>query len=110
MKSEAKTPNSTTSRKHFREGDLVEVVTVNRANGDGATNRAKMARKERWRAIVVGRSLMGAGWWIVKKVNRRSSSRRTYTIPESEVLRIVRRPIGGGLARSIVEGEPRAGR
>lgn len=53
-------------REQFREGDLVEVVTVNRANGDGATNRPKMVRKERWRAVVVGPSIIGAGWWIVK--------------------------------------------
>ncbi len=46
-------------RKHFREGELVEVVTVNRTKGDGATNRVKMARKERWKAVVVGPSVMG---------------------------------------------------
>jgi hypothetical protein len=76
--------------KQFRSRALVKVVTVNRANGDGATNRLKMARKERSKAVVVGPSVMGAGWWIVKKVSGRSAPWMTYTVPATEMARVRR--------------------
>lgn len=76
----------------FRPGDLVEVVTVNRASGGATTNRrSKPAHNERWRAFVIGPSVLGTGWWIVKRLNGGRSNGRTYTIPEAEVIR-VRRP------------------
>lgn len=76
----------------FRAGDLIEVVTLNRANGGSASNRRpKQVHKLRWRAVVVGPSVMGTGWWIVKKVNGHGSPWTTYTIPEDEIVRVVRR-------------------
>jgi len=77
-------------------GDLIEVTTVNRAQGGNAyaDSRRKPNRKERWRAVVLGPSLMGPGWWLVKKLNSRGSHwRRTYTVPEKEIVRVLRRPI-----------------
>ena len=90
MKSDSKTRSP--ASKQFREGDLVEVVTANRASGGLATNRRpKPIRNERWRAVVVGPSVLGTGWWMVKKVNSHSAPWMTYTIPEDEIVRVVRR-------------------
>jgi hypothetical protein len=84
--------SSSTKGEWLRQGDVVEVVTVNRANGGAASNRRpKPARNERWRGVVVGPSVMGSGWWMVKKMNGRSAPWMTYTIPEDEVVRVVRR-------------------
>jgi len=38
-----------------------------------------------------GPSVLGQGWWIVKNVNGRSTPWMTYTVPEDEVVRVVRR-------------------
>ena len=70
MRSSPRIQKSVATRKQFCEGDLVEVSTVDRAAGKGATNRRpKPARKERWRAVVVGPSVLGTGWWMVKKLS-----------------------------------------
>jgi hypothetical protein len=83
--------SSSTKGERLREGDVVEVVTVNRAGGGSANRRRTLVRKERWRAIVIGSSVIGPGWWMVKKVNGQSAPWMTYTIPEEEVVRVVRR-------------------
>jgi len=76
--------------KQLRAGDLIEVATVDRALGGKARERRpRRLRKERWRAAVIGPSVMGDGWWIVKKIAGRGSTRRTYTVPEVEVVRVV---------------------
>jgi hypothetical protein len=73
-------------------GDLVEIVTIDGARGGkaNADRRDRPIRKERWRAVVMGPSVMGSGWWIVKKVNGRRSSSMTYTVPDTEMVRVGR--------------------
>ena len=83
---------SETERKRLEVGDLIEVMTVDRARGGNAyaDRRPKPIRRERWRGVVLGPSSMGPGWWIVKKLNGAASrGRRTYTVPENEIVRIV---------------------
>jgi hypothetical protein len=62
MKSSSKTRRLTPTRKHVRDGDLIEVVILDRANGGSASNRRpKSVSKKRWRAVVGGPSVMGTG-------------------------------------------------
>jgi len=77
-------------REQFREGDPVEVVTVDRANGEASTNRAKLGHRERWRAVVIGPSVMGPGWWVVKKLHGSGRRWATYTVPDIEMVRVRR--------------------
>ncbi len=78
--------------ERFRTGDLVVIVTVDGARGGKATRdrRPKPVRKERWRAVVLGPSVMGSGWWIVKKMSGPSSNWMTYTVPDTEMVRATR--------------------
>ena len=83
---------SETERKRLEVGDLIEVMTVDRALGGNAyaDRRRKPIRRERWRGVVLGPSLMGPGWWIVKKLNGAASrGRRTYTVPKNEIVRVL---------------------
>ena len=79
-------------RKQFREGDLVEVLTIDRARGPKATadHRPKPIRKERWRAVVLGPSVMGPGWWVMKKITRGRARMTTYTVPDTEMAQVTR--------------------
>jgi hypothetical protein len=81
------------SRQHFREGEIVEIVTVDRGQGGTSTHhRRAPAHAEHWRAIVVGPSAFAPGWWVVKKAEgNRAMGWMTYTVPDDEILRVVRR-------------------
>lgn len=74
-------------RERFHEGDLVEIVTVNHGRKAIANRRRKALPKERWRAVVIGPSVIGPGWWVVKKLNGRRPH-MSYTVPDIEMVRL----------------------
>jgi hypothetical protein len=78
--------------RQFRRGQIVEIVTVDRGRGEKINDhRRTPALEEHWRAIVLGPSAFALGWWVVKKLGGdRPSARRTYTVPEAEIRRVVR--------------------
>jgi hypothetical protein len=82
---------------HIREGEMVEIVTVDRGQGGTSTkHRRAPAREERWRAIIVGPSAFASGWWTVKKIERgRPTGWMTYTVPEAEIVGV------GGQGKSV---------
>ena len=77
----------------LREGEMVEIVTVDRGRGERCTNHHLRApiRTERWRAVMLGPSAL-PGWWIVKKLKGDRPQGGSYTVPDSEIMRVVRSP------------------
>jgi hypothetical protein len=78
------------ARTHFREGDVVEVVTVDAGRQVSAYYKKKPRPVERWRAVILKPSPFGSGWWIVKKMSGQLPVGRTYTVPSSEMTHIGR--------------------
>lgn len=72
--------------KTFNRGDLVAVLTKDR----GERHLRKHA-EETWAARVIGPSVIGDGWWLVRKVDpatgRPGKGAGTFTVPEHEMSR-----------------------
>jgi len=69
-------------QQKWNPGDLVTVVTVNRG--------MPVVRKQTvvtWHGVIVGPSLVGSGWWKVRrdfpKGGRRGGS--VFTVPDGEI-------------------------
>jgi hypothetical protein len=68
----------------WKPGDLVTVVTVNR----GLPVRIKRHyAPESWAGEIVGPSLLGQGWWNVRKLTPKGRARGgiVYAVPDGEI-------------------------
>ena len=72
----------------FRQGDVVEVVTVDAGRQGSAYNKKRARPVDRWRAVVLMPSPFGSGWWIVKKLSGQLPVGGAYTVPSSEMAHI----------------------
>lgn len=67
--------------QEWKSGDLVTVATVNR--GLAVLSKRTV---ETWHGIVVGPSLVGPGWWNVRRDGPKMRVRGgVYAVPESEI-------------------------
>ena len=69
-------------RRKWKLGDLVVVVTVNRSlpvwsEGQDAA--------ESWAGEIVGPSVLGPGWWNVRRVHPNGWRGGTFAVPDSEI-------------------------
>jgi hypothetical protein len=72
-------------RREWKPGDLVVVVTVNR----GLPVRPRKGRKrqdaaESWDGEIAGPSLIGPGWWNVRRLTPKGRG-GVYAVPEGEI-------------------------
>jgi hypothetical protein len=69
----------------FRAGQKVTVRTVDGGRLPRMVASQRPIRTEEWQGRVVGPSMIGAGWWLVRKAGGRGGI--TYTVPEREMRR-----------------------
>ena len=74
--------------RRLKRGDMVEVTTINRG-GPPLESRAR-EKKETWSGEIVGPSLLGRDWWIVRRLGSAMPG-RTYTVPSDEIELCVRK-------------------
>jgi hypothetical protein len=74
-------------RPKWKRGDRVLVTTVNRGLSIISESRARerQAKPETWAGEVVGPSLLGPGWWIVRRRSSSGTNSQTYTVPDREI-------------------------
>lgn len=77
-------------QQKWKPGDLVVVVTVNR----GLPVRPRKGRKTRydatesWAGEIAGPSLLGPGWWNVRRITAEGrTGGGAYAVPEGEIRR-----------------------
>jgi len=77
-------------QRKWKPGDPVVVTTVNKGlpvlqQRKGAKRQDKSAS---WAGVIVGPSLVGPGWWIVRRLSARGDLRgsSTYAVPNDEIV------------------------
>ena len=70
-------------QQKWKSGDLVVVVTVNR----GLPVRSKRQdAAESWAGEIAGPSLVGPGWWNVRRLSPKTRVRGSvYAVPDGEI-------------------------
>lgn len=70
-------------------GDLVVVVTVNKGLPVRPPRKGHKPRDaaESWAGEIAGPSLLGPGWWNVRRLNPKARVRSggVYTVPDGEI-------------------------
>ena len=68
-------------RRKWKRGDLVTVVTVNR--GLPVWSK-RQDTAESWAGKIVGPSLLGPGWWNVRRADTKGPG-GVYAVPDGEM-------------------------
>jgi len=75
--------------REWKPGDLVTVVTFNR--GLSVRQPRKGSKREdatvSWAGEIVGPSLLGPGWWNVRRIGPKGGRRGSFAVPENEIER-----------------------
>jgi hypothetical protein len=70
-------------KQKWKPGDRVTVVTVNRGLPVWSKEQDVV---ESWVGEIVGPSLVGPGWWNVRRITRRALVRgAVYAVPDGEI-------------------------
>jgi len=67
-------------QQKWKPGDRVTVVTVNRGG--------PVVRKQTvvtWHGVIVGPSLVGPGWWNVRRDTKSGIHGAVYAVPDGEI-------------------------
>src|SRR3954466_5896429 len=72
--------------RKWKRGDPVVVVTINRGlpGLPRPAGRKRQNRSESWAGEIVGRSLLGPGWWNVRRLASKGRG-HTYAVPSGEI-------------------------
>ena len=73
----------------MKRGDVVEVVTTNRGLSPSLWRRL-LDKQESWTGEIVGPSVLGPAWWMVRRLGPAKYG-RTYAVPSDEIKRRVRK-------------------
>ena len=69
-------------RRKWKPGDLVTVATVNR----GLPVWRKQQDAESWAGEIVGPSLVGSGWWNVRRLTSKGRvGSGVHAVPDGEI-------------------------
>ena len=75
-------------QRKWKPGDLVVVVTVNRGEPLRPARKGSKPGKaaETWAGEIAGPSLVGPGWWNVRRLNANGSlGVYVYAVPDGEI-------------------------
>jgi len=76
-------------QRKWKRGDRVTVVTLNRGVPRSSELRGRKGtdKTEAWAGEIVGPSLVGPGWWNVKRDTPSGTRRGThvFAVPDSEI-------------------------
>ena len=76
-------------QRKWKPGDRVTVVTLNKGVPRRSELRGRKGtdKTEAWAGEIVGPSLVGPGWWNVKRYSPSGTRRGThvFAVPESEI-------------------------
>jgi len=72
-------------RQEWKLGDLVTVTTVNRGVPASSDSRARPGKTESWAGEIVGPSLLGPGWWKVRRITAKGTRGLVYAVPHGEI-------------------------
>jgi hypothetical protein len=73
-------------QQNWKPGDLVTVVTVNKGLPIQATRKGASPKTEIWAGEIVGPSLVGPGWWNVRRSKPVGGGRGgVFTVPDGEI-------------------------
>ena len=70
-------------QQKWKPGDLVTVVTVNKGL---PVSRKGQDAAETWAGKIAGPSLVGPGWWNVRRISPKRGGRGgVYAVPDGEI-------------------------
>jgi hypothetical protein len=75
-------------QQKWKPGDLVVVVTVNRGLPVQQERKGRKPRDaaESWAGEIAGPSLVGPGWWNVRRLSPKKRTRSgVYAVPDGEI-------------------------
>jgi hypothetical protein len=72
-------------QRKWKPGDLVVVVTVNRGRPILPSKARKPGKAEAWLGEIAGPSVLGPGWWNVRRVHPNGWLGYTFAVPASEI-------------------------
>ena len=73
-------------RQKWTPGDLVVIVTVNRGRPLlRAPKDRKSGEAEAWLGEIIGPSLLGPGWWNVRRIGSNGWRGGTFAVPDREI-------------------------
>jgi hypothetical protein len=74
-------------RQKWKPGNLVVVVTVNRGLPvrQPRKGRKRQDAAEPWAGEIVGPSLVGPGWWNIRRIGAKGLRGAVYAVPDGEI-------------------------
>ena len=74
-------------RQKWKPGDLVTVITIDRGLPRSSHPRGYKGpdKTEAWAGEIVGRSLVGPGWWNVRQMSVSGRHRSVFAVPDGEI-------------------------
>ena len=73
-------------QQKWKPGDLVVVVTVNRGLPVRQLRKgSKHQSAVEWAGEIVGPSLVGPGWWNVRRTGHKGGRGGAFAVPDSEI-------------------------